>query len=82
MERYRSSQTTFSSRSSSDESLVPKNLRMHTDDQHLFIVGTIEDTASPSLWKPACRAPEKVVFQLLRAGLLKAVDVAAFRVDP
>ena len=44
------------------QALVPKNLRMHTDDQYLFIIRTVEDANSPSLWKAARRAQEEIVF--------------------
>ena len=55
---------------------------MHTDDQFLFVVRTIENTDSPLLWKPACRSPEKVVFQRISTRLIEAVDVAALRIYP
>ncbi len=46
--------------------LAAKNLRMHANDKHLLIVGTIEDADSSAFGKPARRAPEKIMFQLPR----------------
>ena len=55
---------------------------MHANDKHLLIVGTIEDADPPSFRKPACCAPEKIMFQFLGAWLLETENVAAFRIDP
>ena len=55
---------------------------MHPDDQHLLVVGAVEDPDPPAFGKPARRAPEKVVLQLLGGRLLEAEDLAALRIDP
>ena len=55
---------------------------MHADDQHLLVIGSVED-ADPSAFRQiARRAPEKIVFQFGGAGMLEAEDLAALRVDP
>jgi len=54
---------------------------MHANDQHFFVIGTIED-ADPSAFGKAARcAPEKIMFQFLGARLLETENVAALGVD-
>ena len=55
---------------------------MHSNNQHLFVVGTIEYADVTALGKPACRAPEKIMFQFVGARLFEAKDLAALRIDP
>jgi len=55
---------------------------MHPNNQHLFVVGTIEYADVTALGKPACRAPEKIMFQFVGARLFEAEDLAALRIDP
>ena len=82
MERYRSFQMVFSSRISSAKPLAAKNLRMDPNDEHLFIIGAIED-ADPSAFRKATRgAPEKIMLQLFSARLFEAEYLAALRVYP
>ena len=57
------------------EVLASKDLRMHTDDEHLLVVRTVEDPDPPALWKPGCRAPEKVMLEFLGARLFEAEDL-------
>ncbi len=54
---------------------------MHADDQHLLVVGAVEDADPPAFGQIARRAPEKVVLQLRGAGMLEAEDLAALRID-
>ena len=54
---------------------------MHAHDEHLLVVGTVEDADPPAFGKPAGGAPEKVVLQFLGARLLEAEDLAALRID-
>ena len=54
---------------------------MDADDEHLLVVGAIEDADAASFGELAVGAPEEVVLELFGAGLLEAVDVAAFGVD-
>ena len=63
------------------EVLASKDLRMHPNDEHLLVVRTVEDPDPPALGKPGCRAPQKVVLELLDARLLEAEDLTAFRID-
>jgi len=64
------------------KSLAEENLRMHPNDQHFLVVGTIENADAPAFGKPARRAPEKIMFQLLGAGLFETENLAALRIDP
>ena len=55
---------------------------MHADDQHFFIVGTIEDADPPAFGKPPRRAPKKVMLQFFGAGLFEARNLAPLWIDP
>ena len=55
---------------------------MHPDDQHLLIIGSVEDADPPAFRQVARGAPEKIVLQLRGAGVLETEDLAALRVDP
>ena len=55
---------------------------MHADDQHLLVIGPIEDADPPPFRQIAGRPPKKIVFQFDGAGMLEAEDLAALRVDP
>jgi hypothetical protein len=55
---------------------------MHTDDQHFFVVRTIEDADAAALGQAARGAPEEIMFQFFGAGLLEAGDFASLRIDP
>ena len=52
------------------KSLGTKNLRMHANDEHLLVVGTIEDADPPAFRQMAGCAPEKIMFQLVSGCLL------------
>jgi hypothetical protein len=62
------------------KSLAAENLRMHSDDQHFLVIGTVEDADAAALRKPARRAPEKVMFEFFSARLFEAEDFAALRI--
>ena len=55
---------------------------MHTDDQHLLVIGSVEDADPPAFRQIARGAPEKIVFQFGGAGMFEAEHLAALRVDP
>ena len=55
---------------------------MHAHDQHLFVIGAVEDADPPALRQVADAAPQEVVLQFGRAGMLEAEDLAALRIDP
>ena len=59
-----------------------ENLRMHPDDQHFLVIGAIEDADPPAFRQMTGRAPEKIMFQLLGAGLFETENLAALRIDP
>ncbi len=61
------------------KAFVAENLRMHPHDENLLIVGTIEDGDPPAFGKPVGRAPEKIMFQFLGAGLFETENIAALR---
>jgi len=64
------------------EPLAAKKLRVHSNNEHLFVIGTVEDADPAAFGKAASGAPEKIMFKLLGAWLLEAEDLAAFRIDP
>jgi len=53
------------------EPFTAKDLGMYTDNQNLFVVGTIEDADRPALWQIARGSPEKVVPQFRCAGMFE-----------
>ena len=55
---------------------------MHADDQHLLIVGAVEDADLPTSRQIACRPPKRVVLQFCGAGMLEAEHLATLRIDP
>ena len=55
---------------------------MHADDEHLLVVGTIEDADPPAFRQTAGRAPEKIVLQFLGARLFETENLTALRIDP
>src|SRR5262249_59315601 len=63
------------------KALAAQDFRMDTDDEHLFVIRTVEDTDSAALGKTHGRAPEEVVIQFGGARMFKAEDLAALRID-
>ncbi len=59
-----------------------KNFGMHANDQHLLVIGSVEDADPPAFRQIAGGAPEKVVLQFGWAGMFEAEHLAALRVDP
>jgi LuxR family transcriptional regulator, maltose regulon positive regulatory protein len=55
---------------------------VHPDDQHLLVVGPVEDAEPAPAGQGALAPPEKVVVQLLGRGLLERPDLHPLRVDP
>ena len=55
---------------------------MHSNDQYLLVIGTVEDADPAAFGKAACSAPEKIMFKFLGTWLLEAEDLAAFWIDP
>ena len=54
---------------------------MHADDQHFFVIRTIEDADMAALGQKPRGLPQEVMFQLLGAGMFEAEDLAALRID-
>jgi hypothetical protein len=52
---------------------------MHADDQHLLVIGTVEDADPSAFRQVAGRSPEKIVLQFGGAGMLEAEYLAALR---
>ena len=48
------------------EPFAAENLRMHAGDQHLLVVGSVEDADPPAFRQITGGAPEKVVLQFGR----------------
>src|SRR5579863_5065286 len=61
--------------------MAAQNLRMHTNNQNLLVIGTVEDADPAPLRKATRAAPEKVMLEFLGARLLETVNLAACRVD-
>src|ERR1035438_3012432 len=55
---------------------------MYSNDQHLLVIGTVEDADPAAFWQAARGAPEKIVFKLFGTWLLEAEDLAALRIYP
>ncbi len=55
---------------------------MHADDQHLLVIGAVEDADPPAFRQIARGAPEKIVFQFCGAGMFETEYLAALGVDP
>jgi hypothetical protein len=64
------------------ETLAAENLRMHSDDQYLFIIGTVKDADPASFRKPEYCAPQEIVLQFLGTRLLETDDVTTCRIYP
>src|SRR5665648_335694 len=64
------------------EALVVKDLRVNADDEHVLVVGAVEDADPPDLGQSTGGTPEEVMLEFLGAGLLEAEDLTALRVHP
>ena len=63
------------------ESLAAEKFRVHSNDEHLLVIGTVEDADPAALGKAASGAPEEIMFKFLGAWLLEAENLATFRID-
>ena len=82
IERYRSCQIALSSCGASGIPSLRRISRVHADDQHLLVIGSVENADPPAFRQIAGGAPEKIVLQFGGAGMLEAEYLAALRVDP
>ena len=64
------------------KSVAAENLRMHSNDQHFLVIGTVENADPAAFRKPANSAPEKIMIELFGAGLFETEDLAARRIHP
>jgi len=55
---------------------------MHANNEHLLVVGTIEDADPPAFRQMAGCAPEKIMFQLVGGRLFETENLATLRIDP
>ena len=53
---------------------------MHAHNENFLIVRSVEDPDASSLWQALGVAPEKVVVEILRRGLLERENLAALRI--
>src|SRR5436190_15606562 len=56
-------------------------LRMHADDQHFFVMRTIEDADLSAFRQIFLAAPKKIVIKLLRRWLLERHDLTTLRIN-
>src|SRR3546814_1420415 len=62
--------------------LLPREqFRVDTDDQHLLVIGPVENADTPAFRQVPHAAPQEVVIQLLMGGSLEGVDLTALRID-
>ena len=54
---------------------------MHPDDEHVFVVGAVEDADATALRQALHVAPEERVIEVFARGLLEREDLAALRID-
>ena len=64
------------------EPLPGEHLGMHPDDEHLLVVGAVEDADPAALGQATRRAPHEVVVELLVGGRLERVHLGPLRVHP
>ena len=54
---------------------------MHTNDQHLVIVGAVKDPDAPVFTSTLGSAPQKIVFQFRRARLFETEHLATLGIN-
>src|SRR6185437_16372639 len=57
-----------------------EDVAMNANDQHLFVIRTIENADVAAFRQISRRFPEKVMIQIFRTGLFKAVSLADLRI--
>src|SRR5664279_1296113 len=57
-----------------------KNLRLYTHDQHLFVVGAVEDADLSPFGQAAGGPPEEIMLQFLGTWMLEAEHLTALRI--
>src|ERR1700722_6897577 len=60
--------------------LSAKQLRMHPNDQHLLVIGAIEDADLPANGKTLGRTPEEIVLQFFWGRLFETGNLTALRI--
>src|SRR5947209_17064884 len=54
---------------------------MHAHNQHILIVGAIENANNPSAWSDPMHTPEEIMVQFSRCRDLKRTYLASLRID-
>ena len=54
---------------------------MDLHDKHFFVMAAVEDADLTALGQMLADPPQKIVIELVVAGFLEAVDLAARRID-
>src|ERR1700730_13548974 len=62
--------------------LALQHLRVHSHDEHLFVVGAVENPNVSALGKSKGGSPQKVMLQLRFRRGLKGIDLTALRIHP
>src|SRR5665213_3021560 len=63
-------------------SLALKNFRMDANDQHVLVIGTIENADSPAFRQMTARAPEQIMFEFVSGRLFETENLATLRIYP
>src|SRR6185369_2635690 len=61
--------------------LAVEEFGMHPHHQHFLVMRTVKDADAAALRQRLGRAPQEIVIQFLRAGLLERSYLAALRID-
>src|SRR5579871_482457 len=62
--------------------LLLQDILVYTHHEDLLVVGSVENPDPPPLGQALDVAPEKIVVEVLRRGLLERKDLAALRIHP
>ena len=61
--------------------LAAQNLRMHPNDQHFLVIGTVEDADAAAFRQTLGGAPQKIVLQFRSTGMFETEHLAALGID-
>ena len=63
------------------QAFAAEDLRMHANDQHFLVIGSIEDADAAALRQALVAAPEKIVFEFRGARMFETENLASLRID-